>query len=194
MFNYTGTHESQIWEENHRRHANTLSEYEMHRRAKDSTQYAVGQSQAKYPLRRILPVARLASRREPGTVEELVALLDDQEPVVRWWATLGLVMRGEKARSAQAELEDCLQDDSPLVRVAAAEALHQVGETDQALAALTQALEHDTPFVRLRALNVLYHMGEDARPAIPAVKKAAIKGIYPATYANRMVDYLPGEL
>ncbi|MFW6172088.1 MAG: sulfatase-like hydrolase/transferase [Planctomycetota bacterium] len=167
-----------------------LSEYEMHRRAENSTQYEVGQSPTAYPLEKILPVAELASGREPGSLSELVALLDDEEPAVRWWATLGLLRRGDDLREAKTELEGCLQDDSPLVRVAAAEALYQLGETEPAVAVLTDALKHDTPFVRLRALNVLYHMGDDARPAIPAIKQASMKGIHPATYANRMVDYL----
>jgi len=32
----------------------------MHRRAEGSTQYAVGQSETLYPLKRILPVAEMA--------------------------------------------------------------------------------------------------------------------------------------
>ena len=163
----------------------------MHRRAANSSQYEVGQSEASYPLKRILPVAELASQRELEHLPQLLKLLGDDEPVIRWWATLGLVMLGDDARSAKSTLQQRLKDDSPLVRVAAAEGLYQLGEVDQARAALVEALAHDTPFVRLRAMNALYRMGQDARPALPAIEQASIKGIFPAEYVNRMVEYLP---
>jgi hypothetical protein len=69
-----------------------------------------------------------------------------------------------------------------------------LGHTDVALRILTDTLEHETPFVRLRALNVLYHMGDEARPAVPAIKKASLKGIYPAEYVSRLSEYLPERL
>ncbi|MFV1964707.1 MAG: sulfatase-like hydrolase/transferase [Pirellulaceae bacterium] len=171
-----------------------LSEYEMHRRAADSTQYEVGQSEASYPLERILPAAELASERNVDNLPRLLELLGDDEPVVRWWATLGLVMLGDAARSAESTLEQCLKDDSPLVRVAAAEGLYQLGEVDLARKTLIEALTDETPFIRLRAMNALYRMGEDARPALPAIEQASMKAIYPADYLNRMVEYLPKRL
>jgi hypothetical protein len=173
-----------------------LSEYEMHKRSADSTPYEVGQNREAYPLEEILPVADLASQRDPGNLNRLVDLLEHDEPVVRWWATLGLVMLGEQSRSATAPLRGCLHDASPLVRVAAAEALYQLGDVELARTSLIDALGHETPFVRLRALNVLSRMGEDARPALPAIRDAAMPKpvIHPGEYANRMVEYLPLEL
>ncbi len=171
-----------------------LSEYEMHRRAANSTQYEIGQSETSYPLGRILPVAELASQRNTDNLPKLLELLDDDEPVVRWWATLGLVMLGDAARSSEGAFERCLKDESPLVRVAAAEGLYQLGKVALARTALVEVLTDDTPFVRLRAMNVLYRMGEAARPALPAIKQASMKGIYPADYLNRMVEYLPQRL
>ena len=43
-------------------------------------------------------------------------------------------------------------------------------------------------------MNVLYRMGEHARPARPAIERASIRGIYPAEYLNRLVEYLPATL
>ncbi|MHC4401920.1 MAG: sulfatase-like hydrolase/transferase [Planctomycetota bacterium] len=171
-----------------------LSEYEMHRRAENSTQYEVGQSEEAYPLERILPVAEMAGERDAANLPKLVELLGDEEPAVRWWAALGSVMLGQQARPAEASLEKALGDDSPLVRVAAAEGLFQLGRVDPAREALAEALAHRAPFVRLRAVNALYRMGDDARPALAAIEKASMNGIYPATYLNRMVDYLPKML
>jgi arylsulfatase A-like enzyme len=171
-----------------------MSEYEMHRHAEGTTQYAVGQSEKKYPLKRILSVAESAGERDAGRLDKFVTLLDDNEPVIRWWATLGLVMLGKQAQPAEKALEKALADDSPLVRVAAAEGLYGLGQVDRARAALVEALAHPTPFVRLRAMNVLYRMGDDARPAWPAIRNASMKGIYPAEYLSRMAKYLSTKL
>jgi N-sulfoglucosamine sulfohydrolase len=168
-----------------------LSEYEMHRRARGATQYDVGQDETTYPLRRILPVAELASERDAANIPQLVASLNDDEPAVRWWATLGLAMLGSQARSAESSLRNSLQDNSPLVRVAAAEGLHQLGNSDEAVPVLIAALKDPTPFVRLRALNAIYRMGDDARAALPAVRNASMTGIQPAEYLSRMSEYLP---
>lgn len=171
-----------------------LSEYEMHRRAEGSTQYEVGQSEEAYPLNRILPVAELAGERDAANLPALLKLLDDDEPTVRWWATLGLLMLGEQARPAASALVSSLADESPLVRVAAAESLFQLGMADQARAALIDALSDPTPFVRLRAIDALYRMGSHAKPAMPAISGATLEGIYPAEYVNRMTEYLPTRL
>jgi HEAT repeat protein len=103
-------------------------------------------------------------------------------------------MLGKAAPEAKAPLAEHLQDASPLVRIAAAEGVYQLGDASSAIDVLTQALEHDTPFVRLRALNVLYRMGVNARPALPAVKQASMEGIFPAEYANRLIKYLPDQV
>ena len=177
------------------RDSGLLSEYEMHRRAEGSTQFDIGQSEETYPLSRILPVAEMAGQRDAKNLPKLVALLDDNEPIIRWWATLGLVMLGEQAQVAEPVLLDrCLKDDSPLVRIAAAEALLRLGRVDQARTVLVAALADETPFVRLRALNALYRMGNAARPAREAIEKASMKGIHPAEYLNRMTQYTSDRL
>ncbi|HBO44754.1 MAG TPA: sulfatase [Planctomycetaceae bacterium] len=167
-----------------------LGEYEMHRRARGRTPYDVGQSETLYPLERILPVAEMIGSRDPAQIPELVALLDDKEPAVRWWAAMGLTALGREASEAEPALRKCLADDSPLVRVAAAEGLYKLGRVDEALTTLTATLQDPTPFARLRALNVLYRMGDDARPALPALEKAAIDGICPAPFYSRMREYM----
>jgi hypothetical protein len=171
-----------------------VGEYEMHRRAADSTPYEFGQDENRYPLARILPVAELASRRQAANLPQLLELLQDDEPAVRWWAALGLVMLGDAARSAEDPLRQLLRDPSPLVRIAAAEGLYQFGDVQQAREALVAELAHETPFIRLQALNALYRMGSDAQPAVPAIRQASMEGIFPAEFLNRMVEYMPEQL
>lgn len=169
-----------------------LTEYEMHRRAEGHSQYEVGQDRAAYPLERILAVAELASRRDRSQVQALAAALKDDEPAVRWWAATGLTALGQEASAAREALRARLGDPCPVVQVAAAEALVQLGEKDLAVPVLTRTLQADTPYVRLRAINVVDRMGAEARPLLPAVRRAAMPGSpFPGDYLNRMVDYLP---
>jgi len=171
-----------------------MTEYEMHRRSAGSTPFETAQDASQWPLERVLPVAELASQRDAANLPRLRKLLSDDEPIIRWWAAMGLVILGEQARDADRDLQASLKDKSPLVRVAAGEALYRLGEKDASHAAMEEALQHPTPFVRLRALNALVRMGDDARPAIPAIKAAGITGHFPSEYVNRMVEYLPKRL
>jgi HEAT repeat protein len=69
-------------------------------------------------------------------------------------------------------LRRALEDPSHCVRIAAAEALCEIGAETPALAALAQALAVPDACVQLQAVSALWHLGEKARPAVPALKKA----------------------
>lgn len=172
-----------------------LPEYEMHSRAKSRgvTFNELARDPKAYPMEKILDAADLASRRQPGNLLKLKALLSDREPAVRWWAAVGLTALGKKTKPARQALEKALKDASPIVRIAAADALCNVGGTDAALPVLKAGLQHETPFVRLRAINVIDRIGEAARPLMQAVKKATMEkgAVFPADYFNRMTQYVP---
>jgi uncharacterized sulfatase len=168
-----------------------LTEYEMHRRADGSTQYEIGQSDRTYPLPKILAAAEAASWRDPAQLEPLIGWLDDDEPAVRWWAATGLGALGAPAAQATARLRAALEDESPVVRVAAAQALCELGRVEAALPVLIENLQHSTPYVRLRAMNALDRLGEQARPALPAIRAAGMQGApYPGEYVTRMSEYV----
>ena len=172
-----------------------LTEYEMHRRAEGSSQYEVGQSERSYPLKKILAVAEVASQQDAKHVEQLARWLSDDEPTVRWWAATGLAVLKQKARPAESALEVALRDTSPVVRIAAAEVLCNLGQVEAMLPVLTEGLAHATPYVRLRAMNALDRLGKKTRPALPAIRAAAMKKApYPGDYFNRMVGYVPERL
>jgi uncharacterized sulfatase len=172
-----------------------LPEYEMHRRSEGSTPWELARDPKRYPLERILEAAETASRRDRGAQPELKALLGDEDSAVRWWAATGLVALGKGASPARDALVQALQDASPIVRVAAADALCNLGRTDAAMPVLLEALGHETPFVRLRAVNVLDRIGDDARPAAGAIRKAAMKRgtVFPADFLNRMTRYVAAK-
>ena len=122
-----------------------LPEGEMFARRGDVSPYELARDEAKYPLERVFAAAELASRIEPGDVNRVVALLEDQgEPLVRYWGAVGLLIRGQDAVAAARTglltlvdpASEKAQTDIPVVRVAAAEALWRYGtEADRQLAA-----------------------------------------------------------
>ncbi len=102
--------------------------------------------------------------------------LDDPDSAVRYWAAMGLLMRGaaglEQARPA---LEKCLSDSSPYVRITAAEALGRYGsegDVERSLALLLDLAPADRngAYVSLYALNALDALGAKARPAKAALE------------------------
>ena len=168
-----------------------LPEYELARRAEGTTPWAIRLDPAKNPVARLREAAAVANAIDPANREHLVALLSGADPAIRWWGAVGLVALGKEAAPAEAALRKALKDDAPNVRVAAAEAMANLGKTDAALAVLERALGHESEFIRLRAMNVLDRMGDAARPALDAMKQAGMKGGHVAGYVGRMVQYVP---
>jgi len=169
-----------------------LSEYELERRSRDRTPWEVAHDPQANPLQRLLAAADVANRRSATNIAALVELLQASDPAERFWAATGLAALGGKARSATDALRKAAQDECPDVRVPAAEALANAGQLNDALPVLTAALQDDSAVIRLRALNVLDQLGAAARPALPAVRQAAMptKG-HVEDYVARMVEYLP---
>ncbi len=165
-----------------------LPEYELHQRAQGLPLYDL----ARNPLPELLAAARLANAMQPTNSPHLASRLQHSDPAMRWWGAVGLVALGPEARATEALLRKALTDPAPEVRIAAAEAISNLGDDAAALPVLTTALEHDSAFVRLAALNVLDRLGPRARPALPAIRAAAMDSAgHAGSYVNRMVDYLP---
>jgi HEAT repeat protein len=137
--------------------------------------YEASRNAGAYPLRDIMRLAAAAARREPERLDEFRAGMDDPNEVTRFWAAQGLLMLEASAAPAAPELRRALeQDRSPHVRIVAAEALVVLGESGPAVAALIELLDHHAhPKVRLQAINALTYIGEAARPALPAIERAA---------------------
>ncbi|MXQ66860.1 sulfatase-like hydrolase/transferase [Actinomadura rayongensis] len=139
--------------------------------------YDASRAPGAYPLRRVLDVAGTAIRRDPRDVARLTRALADKNEVIRYWAASGLLMqKGKAAAPAADDLTRILADDpSPQVRIVAAETLARLGNgTEQAISYLAATLDdHPDAQVRLQALNALTYLGDAARPALPAIDRAA---------------------
>lgn len=171
-----------------------LPEGEMHARAGSSTPYEMGHDAQRYPLERILETAELASSLRPEAAGALLERLADPDSAVRYWAAMGLLMRGAAATSEAAPaLRKALADPSPYVRIVAAEALARYGDArdrNKALAVLLELAPADRNgvYVSLAALNAIDGLGEKARPVREAV--AGLPREDPAAPA-RLRSYIP---
>lgn len=181
-----------------------LPENEIHDRAAGSTPYEMGHDDGKYPLKRVLATADLASLLRPEDLPQLRQALGDADSAVRYWAALGVLMRGKGAvDAARGDLLKALDDKAPSVRIAAAEALGTHGNAKDAARALGVLLEltpvrKENWYVSVQALNALSGMGERARPGLSVIREAgrSAKGI-PGRYANyvpRLVEKLEADL
>lgn len=172
-----------------------LPEYEMLSRAEGKTPYDVAFDKTLNPVAKLREVADLANERDPANVPQLVELLKDDDPAIRFWGVTGLVALGTKAAPAADALEGALGDDAPYVVVTAAEGLCQLGKIDTAMPVLLEGLKHDSPLIRLRAINVLDRLGSRAKPAIEAMRNAKMeKAGHVGDYLNRMSQYVPDHL
>lgn len=153
-----------------------LPEGEIHSRSKDSTPYEIGHDDKRYPLRKIMETAEMASSLEKGFTGELVKRMQDADSAVRYWGAMGILMRGsDGVHTAKDALHQALEDSSPHVRVVAAEALGRYGDSgdlQQALAVLEMLAPPDKngAFVSLLALNALDALGSKAKPALATIK------------------------
>jgi len=130
-------------------------------RAADLPIYDYMRSEA-VPFDQILEAAWMATEINPDNLSRLRALLGNDDSAIRYWAAQGLLLLGEKARPALADLEKAVLDASWNVSVVSAEALYRLGQKDQAVKSINRVLDCDSPMARTFALNCVDHMDGSA--------------------------------
>jgi len=180
-----------------------LPEGEIHSRSEGSTPYEMGHDDGRYPMKKIMATAELASSLKPDAVGQLIDAFEDEDSAVRYWAAMGILMRGtDAAGAARDALRQALKDPSPYVRVAAAEALGRYGSEPDAAEALDVLLElapldRNGVFVSVAALNALDALDSRAAgavetisrlpkqdPAVPSRMKAYVSNLIKKTIAD----------
>jgi N-sulfoglucosamine sulfohydrolase len=159
--------------------------------AKRQSVYAYARS-GEYPLAKIMETAELASSKDPADLPLLARRLHDANPVVRYWAVIGHTVLSDHVKDNKGALAKLLKDPEVSVRIAAAEAIYEIGEKKDALSTLRAALKSDNLMARVQALNVLENMGQDARPALGDIRmllKDNVKdGDYDVRAAHRIIE------
>lgn len=158
-----------------------LPEAEMHRRLAEKSPYELGHDPQRLRLDQVLDTAELASDTTNPSWNLFPRLLAHPEPGVRYWAAMGLMLRGrESVTRATPELTARLDDESPAVRTMAAEALLRAGAADGAKAAavlLASCADSPAPpalaVQALNALDDLESVGIDLFRQLPVTEEAA---------------------
>jgi len=152
-----------------------LPEAEMHRRTGNGTPYEMARQDEQFALPAILAMAERASALRPEDLPGLVEGLEDGDSGVRYWAALGLLMRGsEPVAASRDQLRALLDDASPSVGIAAAEALAQYSARDLDVA-LARLLEYADVrrhgiYVALEALNAIDQLDAKAADQVDALR------------------------
>jgi len=134
----------------------------------------------------------------------LVEGFADNDSAVRYWAAMGILMREKEAvKQTRNKLLEALSDESPSVRVIAAEALGRYGTDADAAKALEVLLEladieKNSAFVSMLAVNAIDAMDEragSARDRIAALPSNAKRNIPRAgKYVSRLLTKTLADL
>ncbi|NIP24837.1 MAG: sulfatase-like hydrolase/transferase [Phycisphaerae bacterium] len=120
-------------------------------------------------LRKIKRLDGLGAR----AIADYIKALNDKSASVRYWAVVGLHNNYKKTRDIEQTreaLRKMLADPSPVVRIASAHALCDLGRQKQSLPVLIDALKYKNNKAGLHAVIALKKIGEKARPALPQIK------------------------
>jgi arylsulfatase A-like enzyme len=152
---------------------------------------AVREKPESYPLERLMEAAATSAARDVAKLPDLVALLGESDPALRYWGATGLLALGAKSAPAEDALRKALADSSPSVRLAAAEALAGLGRSDEALEVARRDLREGNDFVQHHAALVLDALGPKAAPAIGDLRAVAA-GKY--EYSKRVAEHVLKKL
>jgi uncharacterized sulfatase len=136
-----------------------------------------------------MAMAGTASMLDAGATPALLKGLADADSGVRYWAAMGMLMRGTAAPA----LRKALADASPSVRIAAAEALGRYGGVADLAPALETLIElanltKNRQWVALAALNAIDSLGAKAAPLAARLKALPTQR---ADTPKRLAEYVP---
>ncbi len=166
--------------------------------------YDLAGDDSHYDLVRILQVAEQASDAESYAAGDLRPALHDPDSAVRYWAAVGVLVRGAVAvQLTHDELFAMLADQSPSVRIVAAEALGLYGGDADLQAALevlllSADLSRRPLYEVVAALNAIDYLGDSAADARERLEQLPREhpGAPPpfANYVPRLLEKILADL
>ncbi len=174
-----------------------LPEAEIHSRAGNESPYEMGHNDSRYDFDAVYQAANVASRKGKKNSEKLAELTKSGDSAVRYWAAMGYLIRGKDGvRKGREALVAALGDESPSVRIIAAEALGRYGNKGEGERAAELLMQYADPAengiaLSMLALNALDVIGEDTSPHREAIGKLARTdpkaNSRMRNYANRLI-------
>lgn len=170
-----------------------LPEAEFQKRSAGTTPWDMAREEDAYPFEQIKTAAELAASMQAGVDDQLTEFAVHADAGVRYWGAMGFLIRGEESVTAnRGTLRRLLEDESEVVRIAAAEALGRYGTDADAREALEVLLEYADPekhgiYLATLAMNAIDYMDERAASARQRI--AALPDFDP-TADPRLRDYV----
>lgn len=163
-----------------------LAEWEFHHRAAEAgvTPYEMGHDSKLFDHETIFAAAQLATSLESADLPKIVDLLGSKDSAVRYWGAVGLLTQ-EKAglEAGHQQLLAALEDDSPIVRIIAAESLGRYGSDEDTAKALDVLLGHIDPegdaYLGIAAWNAIDYLDDRAKPAAETLAATSDKPVNP---------------
>jgi uncharacterized sulfatase len=163
----------------------------------------MGHDPSQFPLESIMATAEAAASLRDDKTPSLLAACNASDSAVRYWAAMGLLMRGTEAvQAGRQQLLKLRTDESLSVRVIAAQALGQYGSQEDAhgsLAVLLDAADwsKNSLYVSMLALNALDALDDRAksiRDEIAALPKEGEGSRRLRAYVGNLIDKTLADL
>jgi N-sulfoglucosamine sulfohydrolase len=154
----------------------------------ESTVHEYGRSKENYPLPEILKLANIASAKDPGNLQLLSDNLTNKNPVMRYWAALGLRVLGSAAKPAETALAKSMDDPDPSTRITAMIAYGNLGADERRSSLLKLIAEAENARDDIHALWVI-----DAIKLLHAsdsVKDLPAKTFTKGSYSKKAIQHL----
>ncbi len=152
-----------------------LPEYEIARISESTTPYAYRLDKQKYPLKEIYAAASLSGKRSKEIAAEQVELLNSPNPIVRYWAAIGLRSQSDEILAPyQAPLEQAMQDRYPPVMITASAITYKINKDAKAKAILNNYCKDDNMHSALMTINFLLYEDEK-QPFIATIQEVMNK-------------------
>lgn len=149
-----------------------------------------------YPFSEVLNLANLASDTRQKDITPFISALSESNSIIRYWGVMGLIIRQTNGgKTGNTILLKLMDDESPSVRIAAAEALSTYGSDEELAGALDVLLAaadstKNNPATAIEALNVIGRLDKKAlsiRAKIASLPKAEKRvGSRIAEYPERL--------
>lgn len=111
------------------------------------------------PYTEILEAAVTASQKKTDNLESLKSMLHHDDSAIRYWGIYGLLLLGEDASPALAEIGEAAFDESWNVSVMGAEILYRLGMKARSIEAYQRVLECGHAMIRTIALTSIDNIG-----------------------------------
>lgn len=148
-----------------------LPEGELDRISKTTSPYEFRESESDFPFEAIYAAAELSGFRSSEILARQIDLLESSNPILRYWAAIGLKSQSKEALKANlAELEEKVNDDYPYVSATLASIVYEINQGHEAQEILKKSILSEDKHLSLMAINYLLY-SEHKTPFIEPIRE-----------------------